>query len=164
MNIGQLFSLGCETLDKLGKGHLKDNLGIAWNNRYTSRMGTYSPRTGMIQLSRKVYDIAPESEQKQTLMHEVCHMVVDYETRRAGLPAVESHGHLWQSFMHKLGLVARRCHKVETKDLKRRVKVYCGCEKPKEITSNRYTRMLKGSKYHCTICNKNLSFFKSKVI
>lgn len=149
-----------DALTKIGREDLKGKLRIDWNTRYTRCMGTYSPTVGQIELSTQLFRRATTEQRKQTVVHELCHMVVDFSTRRVFLPAPPPHGTLWQRTMRLAGMVPTRCHKVDRTGLKRKnatVSVKCGCP-VKTISKCRATKMYKGTLYKCGHCTQIIRF------
>lgn len=101
---------------------------VKWSDRYQTKFGTalYHPthNSALIQISRKVWDRTTEFERKEVVFHEVCHIVDYYFKNHKGSvlwPSSGGHGFYWQQLMVRIGLEAKRCHKVPVGD----VTVFC---------------------------------------
>ncbi len=149
-----------DALEQLGYPDLQ--ILIGWNSRFTSRMGDASCPylIGGIRLSIPLWPRASESERREVVLHEVCHVVVIYENKKTG-KKVRSHGREWQHKMRQLGLEPKRCHQVSTEGLKRTrktVQMYCACKIQME-TPRVAKRISRGSHwYRCVKCKAKLKF------
>lgn len=166
MNLQEAMDLVADALKSLNRSDLLPHVRLEWNNRYTRCMGTYAPNTGKIELSQKLFARATVEQQRQTIIHELCHMVVDWMTYRAGKPRVPPHGALWKRQMVLCGLKPARCHTVDRTGLRRsvtRYKITCGCPtRSYLVTKTMLTRITnKMGKPMCKYCN---TFWKAQEI
>lgn len=118
-------------------------------------MGAATPAG--IELSAPLWSRATPAQRRQTIVHEVCHLV-------AGLG--HGHGPCWRAAMRHCGLVPLRYHSVDRTGLVRRtrhVRVYCGCVTSLErsalrlVSAARATKMRRGWRYVCRRCRQDLS-------
>lgn len=155
-----------DALNKVNRLDLLPLVKLEWNTRYTRCMGTYSPKNGEIELSTQLFARATLEQQKQTVIHELCHMIVDYITRRAGKPAVPPHGALWKRQMVLVGHEAKRCHNVDRTGLRRtvtRYKITCGCPtRSYQVTKTMLTRIQ--NKYGKPMCKHCNTYWKTQEI
>jgi predicted SprT family Zn-dependent metalloprotease len=78
-----------------------------WSNRMTVTMGSVEGVAGgyHIKLSTKLFARVDEEDQRDTIIHETCH-VIDGFLNNVGM----SHGEGWRECMRRTGLEPRRCH------------------------------------------------------
>lgn len=152
--------------DELGVPHVGKAIDIEWSNRLTRVMGNAQVLrlggenrdgfAGRIKLSSKIFELAGERDQDETVVHEVCHIVARYLNHElVSRQGLKGHGAFWASLMNKVGVPPTRYHCVNTKPLRRkvqRVNAYCQCPEPYKITLNRATKMMKGFAYKCKKC------------
>lgn len=163
--------------DELGVPQVGKAIDIEWSNRMTRVMGWAKVlslgypvgrmndcRTGFrakVQFSSKIFELAGEKEQDETVVHEVCHVVARYlDNQLVARQGLKGHGQFWASLMNKVGCPPTRYHCVNTISLRKkvqRVNAYCQCDKPMEITLNRATKMMKGYAYRCIKCKSLIS-------
>ena len=149
-----------DALEQLGYSDLQ--ILIGWNSRFTARMGDARcpGLMGAIRLSIPLWPRASENERRETVLHEVCHVVVMYESKKSG-KRVPSHGHEWQHKMRTLGIEPKRCHQVNRDGLKRTrrtVQMYCACDTQPQ-TPRVAKRIRTGLyKYSCRKCKALLRF------
>ncbi len=146
------FACGCP--------ELSPKIRYSWNDWFTRRMGDatydFANGTGRVRFSKPLWGRAPLRERKNTIVHEVCHIITYYKYGKSASP----HGAHWKRMMMLAGEFPERCHTVNTDGLTRkqpRIQVKCGCSK-KSVTKNMFTRMKNGSKYSCTVCKNEISF------
>lgn len=123
-----------EFLTMVGREDLLDVIIVEWNSRFTRRMGdaTYHasalsrsepPKVARVRFSTPLWAVAPKEEQRNTVAHEVAHLVVFHEwyldnaPKRFGeLPGrgrkPSHHGYEWKSMMYRMGETPSRCHNV----------------------------------------------------
>lgn len=141
----------------------REKLGITipifmeWNDRFTTKMGDacYYKYYGRIRLSVKLFRRASEQDQRETVIHEVCHIAKEH----LGYPG-DHHGYWWKTLNYKCGIYPKRTHNVDTTGLSRkqdRYSVKCGCQNPPTITKNLLTRMRRGAAYKCKACGQRIS-------
>ncbi|MBW2169897.1 MAG: SprT-like domain-containing protein, partial [Deltaproteobacteria bacterium] len=97
---------------------------------------------------------ATEEERRQTVIHEVCHLVAHHESILTGRSLSGAHGYEWKNVMRRAGVTPKRCHNVSNKGLssRRRIPAKCAC-KDHELTPLVAGRILDGAKYTCRKCN-----------
>lgn len=167
MNIQEARQLVKETLSKFG---IIKEVSVNWASSFTRKAGVAElnlrTQEASIRLSSKLFALATIEQQRETIIHEACHIVV-FLTKPWTIETEGPHGISWQSCMRSCGYSnPERCHNIKrTEDMRspnRRVTAYCGCGSV-NITLNRYTRMQKGASYICLRCNRNLSLRPEKV-
>jgi SprT protein len=131
---------------------------ISWefNGRFTRRMGDACLRTNRIRLSAPLWERAGAAEQKNTVKHEVCHLIAYKINNFIG--STEPHGKLWKACMIKAGEEPTRCHTVNRDGLKRRQKRYkakCRCM-THTVTATKRGKMLRGQVRVCRRCRGRL--------
>lgn len=152
----EILDLVHETLVTLGQEGLLATLQVEWNARFTWKMGDacYLP-TPRIRLSAPLWPLADEAERRETVIHEVCHVVdrhlasIDPTYQRSG-----HHGFSWRVLMSKCGAKGDRCHSVKRPPEMRRkratkVEMTCGCR------SFWYTPA-KAGRYFCKTCRNKI--------
>lgn len=150
-----------ETLAKLNHSHLYDYIKIEFNNNFTRRMGDAlwrnSQNNGVVRFSVPLWNIAGEIEQKETVVHEICHIVDAFSNKNW---RISPHGLSWRILMLKCGYSGNRCHNVqrpaELKNKVQRFEAKCNC-KTYSITKNRLTRIQNGTIYRCLSCKTPLT-------
>ncbi len=118
-----------EACDLAGCAALADDIEIRWNRRMTTCLGRASRADYHIDLALKAWPLLEEDQRKETVFHEVAHLIAFY---RHGL---DGWGHYWQFYqaMSDIGYPnANRCHNLRAalKPLERklsRVIAYCSC-------------------------------------
>lgn len=124
--------------------HMSKTMGIAFGN-------------GKIKLSTKLFKRATETEKRNTVIHEMCHIVA---WNKYG-PHIKHHGKEWQGLMIACGLVPNIYHNVDTKGLGNKVKRYvykCSCRNGCRVSTKRHRQIqLKTAAYSCARCNVRLN-------
>lgn len=134
------------TLRTLGREDLIELLWIDWKSRFTSRMGDalYASADQRVRRSSERFRVngtvcrvrfsvplwprATDEERKQTVIHEICHLVAAHEAHLAGRKVSSSHGREWKAVMRRAGVTPKRCHNVSTKGLGRKtIPAKCAC-------------------------------------
>ena len=143
-----LADLGCPLTIRVEWNKSKRVAGDAW---YIARR---------IRFSTVAWEHMVEQERWNTVVHEVCHIVSDYQ---AGY-RVKPHGIEWKNLMVRCGADPKRTWKPSESFYKaghgrkqhiRAALTVCGCgEHP--ITKNRFTRMRNGAQYRCKTCRQVL--------
>ncbi len=150
------------------------NLKVEFNGRFCSRLGdaVYNPENnlGRIRFSSKIWDLCPEDEKRQTVLHELCHVVNWWRgitnPISASLEGWESgHGKTWCRLMIRCGLKPRRCHSVKIpKSLKKkmtRYRAWCKCTSiVHNISAIMKTKIQRGEKRFCAQCHQCISLQK----
>jgi SprT protein len=135
---------------------------IEWKRRFTRKMADarlFPGGFGRIRLSVPLWPRQGEAEQRNTIIHEVCHIIARSQNR-----FIKPHGSEWKRLMRQCGEKSERCHAVDARDLRRvytrraKVEVYCKCSSHL-IGPVRADRMRAGThSYRCGICHNLLSF------
>jgi SprT protein len=124
----------------------------------TATMGSVSggPAKGYrVKLSTKLFARVDEEEQRDTVIHEVCHAIDGYLNQRR-----MSHGEGWKTAMRLAGQEPRRVvHNVSTEGLVKRFLYTCpnNCHKFK-MSTRMHNQIAKGQKRICVTCKNPLSF------
>lgn len=149
-----------DALEQLGYPDLQ--VIIEWHSRFTRRLGDAQLKhgVGLVRLSIPLWPRASANERRETVLHEICHVVVRYEGKKSG-KKVRSHGREWQHKMRALGIEPKRCHEVNRDGLKRTrktVKMYCACDVQMETPRVAKRIRSKTHTYSCRKCKMNLKF------
>ena len=137
-------------------------LQVEWNSRFTRRMGDAEWKklkgTGIVRFSLPLWPRATPEERRNTVIHEVCHIVANYKYQLWRNPGRRNpHGKEWAYCMRQCGQNPARCHKVDRTGLKRnhtrtKYKVHCDC-KEWLIGPARMRRITRGTTdYQCPYC------------
>lgn len=149
-----------ETLEILGHLDLLEHLKIGWSSRFTSAMGKarYSLVTKEIRFSIPLWPRATEEQRRETVIHEVCHIVSRKEANDRGIN-IRAHGPEWRALMRKCGVKPDRTHDVDNRGLsnRRRIALKCRCSEPIKVTPYIAGRMAAGAKYGCRACGSVLT-------
>ncbi len=144
-----------DALEMLGYPNL--SVRIEWNERFTARMGDASYRIAAgprIRLSSPLWPLAGEAERRETVIHEICHIVAFHESFLSG-KRIKAHGSEWKSKMRACGLEPLRCHKIDVSKApgsRRKMKIYCACDSPHMVSAKKYNKVLCGINYKCKQC------------
>jgi len=150
-----------DSLEMLGFPHVK--VKIEFNPRFTSKLGDarFSHPGPRIRLSEPIWPIIPVAERRDTVIHEICHIVVGaehHEKYQGGYRGKrpKAHGLEWQSKMRACGLEPRRCHEVDVglvPGTRKTMRLHCPCGSPHPVTPKVYNRVVSGTyKYRCGRC------------
>lgn len=145
-----------ETCNTLGLPELNPKIVVQWNDRLTRTAGKAWPNKNLIELSPVLLARTSEADQKNTVVHEVCHLAAPILYNRK----VAWHGKEWQSLMLRCGELPERCHSIPRDDLKRNVKRWealCACALPHLISTTVKNRIQKGNYYFCKKCKERLN-------
>ncbi len=92
---------------------------------------------------------------KQTIGHEVAHLIAHAQFGAGVGRRIKPHGYEWQSVMHVFGLPADRCHQYDTSNARiRQTRKYaysCNC-KVHEVGPTVSRKIAMGHKYSCNSC------------
>lgn len=149
---------------------LKHKIDFQFNTTFTRRLGDATYRRekgrGRIRLSAPLWARASEKDQYETVIHEACHIIVDYKvngkwyTRRP-----QMHGIEWKAAMHACGISADRCHKVDRKGIARKQKRYIistcpnqGADHKCRLSARRFGRLKAGVGMYCKTCNITIHY------
>lgn len=136
---------------------LKHKIDFSFNGRFTRKMGfaSYRGNRGKIQLSSPLWPRATAEEQRNTVIHEACHIVAFYIASKQGI-RIQAHGNEWKNCMIKCNIPPDIYHCIDRTGLKRKTKKYEIVECPREskckLSQNRYTKTKKGCHYKCSTC------------
>lgn len=101
-------------------------------------MATLSTRR--IKLSRPLFDRHDDAGRRNTIIHEVCHILTDIEN-----PSAKPHGWEWKNMMRRAGIQnPQRCHRINRDGLRRKMNL------------DRY-------RYICPICGVEANFTERKL-
>lgn len=154
-----------EGLKKIDRLDLFPKIEIAFNHRLRTTLGTatvyYGPARGLIHLSSEVFLTAKLSEKKETVIHELAHVVTNLNYGRQ-----MGHGREWKTTMKALGYPdAKRCHSAFVRKNKcSKYKLKCRkCAITIEIHKKTRTSMIKNIKsgrkrYWCKKCKSIFSY------
>lgn len=164
------------TLRQLGREDLIQMLWIDWSSDFTSRMGDamYAKKTDRvrrcfeqyrdddgnivtIRFSIPLWHRASEEERRETVIHEVCHLVTNHEAHLEGRKVKKSHGPEWKATMLRAGVNPKRCHNVQASGLgQKKIPCTCGCG-DHFLTPLKAGRILLGTAtYSCRICKEQI--------
>jgi SprT protein len=157
------FACDCNGVPELAQTFI-----IEWDRRFTSRLGDGSyNRISMrarIRLSIPLWQRASAQDRRETVVHEACHVIVDYKQGYNSRP----HGSEWKKAMKNCGLEPRRLHSVDRTGLarKRRRFVLCDCphdsvEKKCRIRAREFNLVRKGTEFWCKVCGLHLNLNSS---
>ena len=161
------------TLRTLGHEDLIDVIRVEWNSKFTARLGDalyqrsfsargasvtqpLKPQKARVRFSIPLWPRASEQERRETVIHEICHIVCSHEAALAGRGKPQAHGWEWKALMRKCGVKPERCHNVDRTGLKKTRKVIdasCGCGKH-DVTPYVAGRIAAGCRYTCRKCRQ----------
>jgi len=149
-----------DALENLGYPNL--SVAIEWKKSFTSRLGDaiYVHPGPRIRLSIPLWPRASETARRETVMHEICHVIVGLEAKRDNKHA-SHHGKEWKHKMRCLGIEPKRCHDVNRDGLKRTrktVTMYCACKIQMETPRVARRIQAKTHSYTCRKCRKEIRF------
>lgn len=133
---------------------LADEISVAWNNRLVRAVGKAWLKSARIELSRKVFEVCSASQRRDTVIHEVVHIIAFrlYQDR--------GHGVAWRRCMNVAGGTPKAtCSIPEAAHLTRKQRqcpAFCGCG-DHEVSVRRYNLIQSGKKYRCCKCYKVLA-------
>lgn len=146
-----------------GVPELSGRIRVSWSGRFVARMGDARWDTvrgaGLIRLSRPLWPQASPEEQRETVVHEACHVIADYLYR-----GKQGHGPGWRRMMALCGYpAAQRCHSVNREAIQQRrerrrveVRVRCGCAEGVALGPVQARRLRTGAVYHCRRCSQRV--------
>lgn len=155
--INELIQMAC---DRNGRPDIRGKIVLRWSGRMTRAMGKASKKARdhyyTITLSDPLFERATIDEQKQTVVHEACH-VID-----AVISGRMSHGPTWKRTMRMAGVEAKRCHNVDRTGLQRAGSTYVyrcmACSTQFPLGPKRHSNMQAGRTYLCGRCRNPLVF------
>lgn len=110
--IEEIKAAAVETLTRLGFADLAPRLRVRWEPRYTRTVASARYRRTShcrIRVSVHLWLRAADDQKANTVVHEVCHLVVDHLTTVAGRPPEPAHGKAWRRLMVIAGAPPERC-------------------------------------------------------
>jgi len=163
-NMREVKAVVAEVCERCGHPEVAGRIELRWSQRMTSAMGNASRRNMMayhytIKLSTPLFLRATVDERRQTIIHEVCHVLDGIVNNRK-----MSHGPTWKAMMKRAGVTPQRCHNVDTSGLRKARKTYrytCpNGHKSYELGAIRHRNMqsVGGRKYICPVCREKLNW------
>jgi len=133
---------------------------VEWNRRFTRRLGDghYSllSMRARIRLSLPLWPRASEVDRRETVIHEVCHVIVFY---KYGV-FVRPHGAEWRQAMKNCGVQPVRTHNVDRTGLARQQRRFILLDCPNEtkcrIGAKQFNQVRKGKELWCKVCGLHL--------
>ncbi len=121
------------------------------------KAGTAHPRDNLLRFNACLYEENREDFLRQTVAHEVAHLVA-YRLFGVG---IRPHGEEWQRIMREVyGLPAKRCHDYAVQR-RRTIRYLYRCQCPDgefPFTAQRHSLVLRGRRYLCRRCRTELAF------
>ncbi len=122
-------------------------------------LAVFQPRKSMaepdlIRLNPVLLEAHPQEMLKETLPHELAHIVA----HRLFGPRIKPHGHEWRTVMSAFGKSPEVQHAmpVEPSRKLRRFLYHCACPSGVELTTIRHKRARRGTGYLCRKCGQRL--------
>jgi len=145
-----------ETCKSNGCPEVVDLIKVKWSNRLVASMGT-ARRVGksfLITLSTKLFERIDEEEQRDTVIHEVCHIIDSILNQRR-----MSHGEGWKAAMRRAGRKPTRTHAACTEGLTKRFIYSCteGCCEHR-LHTRTHNQIVKGAGRVCKSCKEVIKF------
>ena len=136
---------------RLGVPAFAGEVALAFNGRFTARMGDAHLDRRLIRLSAPLWPRADEAQRRATVLHELCHLVAHARHGRR----IRPHGAEWCALMQALGVDPERCHHVDRTGLRRarsRQVARCAC-RTHALGAVRADRLRRGTAiYRCRHC------------
>jgi SprT protein len=152
--IRELIQFAC---DKNGRPDIAAKIKVEWSNRMTVTMGHVrrdkSSDGFTIRLSTKLFARATPEQQRQTVIHEACHVIDALVNKEWG------HGAGWKTVMRCAGVKANVHHEVCTDGLVKEFVYACpnNCHDFK-LSTRMHNSMVKGQRRICRTCSCFISF------
>jgi predicted SprT family Zn-dependent metalloprotease len=169
VNLAQIKDVCDETFDFLGFPQLKDAVQLKFNRRFTRVLGQAKRSHGnfTIEFSSKLWQFTPDTKKVDTIKHECCHSVSQFQYLYADI----GHGPYWQGLMQKLGLEPKPCFSMSelqegAKQFRRRnarkfYKFRCNCPSGHIVVNSRTFNKIKTNSgrhiFSCPDCNSVLT-------
>lgn len=139
-----------QTKEKLG---FTGDIKFTFSDRFVTKLGEASVSykgENTVRFSSMLWERATIEERRETVIHEVCHIV---NIHRGGHDRSGSHGRHWKQLMIQCGVEPKRCHDVKVGT----AVLFCACL-VHSVSTNRHTRVVNGkSFYRCRKCGYVLS-------
>lgn len=171
-----------QVCQKLCVPDFAENITIKFRPGMVSSMGIAYP-TGIIHLSKGLFERATAQERYNTIVHEICHVATDwithygaddtyddgyvsYQAKRAyqwlfgnwkPKYPTRPHGKEWKTLMLELGQKPKPCHNIEPIGMPNTFKAKCSCQM--YTFSNARKKWL--SNYFCKQCDSRLKMVRS---
>ncbi|QDU96226.1 SprT family zinc-dependent metalloprotease [Lignipirellula cremea] len=136
-------------------GYLTSIVRVKWNKRFTRRFGDaligYNPLLARIRLSPLIWQNASDSERRETVIHETCHIVAWHLHGTK----IKPHGVEWRQAMEQCGVEANRCHNIPLIGINHfHVRECPKAKLDRCIVSRQDFGLMKKTDYtlHCTLC------------
>lgn len=130
---------------------LVGRVSVEFNNGFTSRLGDATPSLRRVRLSAPLWARATVAERRETVIHELAHVVT-----WSLFPRASAHGNEWRWVMALSGGIGARTHSVDRSGLKKAGGTFsCGC-RVFTMGSTRSARIRKGRTYTCQKCRGTL--------
>jgi predicted SprT family Zn-dependent metalloprotease len=135
--------------------------GIRWgfNSLFTRKFGVAKLQTNIVEFSQKLWERATKEEQRQVVIHEICHLIAYKKYKDRG------HGKWWKFTMRNCGVEARRCHSINREGLERKnrgtIKYKCQCGQSYnlgKVIVRRITTSQSDSQYYCRKCRLGIIY------
>jgi SprT protein len=134
---------------------------VEWNNKFVRRIGDaiyyFKNCFGIIRLSTKLWPLASASQRKETVVHELCHIVKQKNCGHYKQP----HNEEWKELMLQCGVEPRIGHTICHPDISnRRVKAKCKCGE--SFLGPIQARRVKSGEacYKCSKCGCNVEIYE----
>jgi len=146
--VAQLISIA---ESKLQKEVIPPNVNYNLSGRIAGKAVYDDPFKGEIRLNEQLFRENEADFIRQTVAHEVAHVISHYHFQSRG------HKGYWRTVMQWFGVEPKRCHNYDTQNAAR--KTYeCNCQcMVHKVSSIVYNRMLRGKKYACKKCKTLLT-------
>lgn len=146
----------CSTCQILDVADVADRIRWTWNRRLTRAIARAHFLEWKIELSSRLFPLLPQLEQRDTVIHEVCHLVAHHLHG----PSILHHGREWKELMVRAGGEPRaRSKSIDGADLlqgRNRMPYYCAC-RTHAVTPYRARKIDLGFVFVCTRCRSELS-------
>lgn len=124
------------------RGGMISCVGKAWSFPKVNR--------GKIKLSRELWGRQTEAEKRDTIIHEIAHVLADVKFGRYNSDG--PHGYKWKLVMNRLGIAnPKRCHSLDRSDLRRRQTRYMAtcpnCSEQWLISARKRTIWIKNNQH-----------------
>jgi SprT protein len=139
-----------ETFVKCGYPYFKTTIKIEWK-AFTRKMGDASYAHNRVRFSSLLFPRASVEQQRNTAVHEACHIVCKHK-----YPHAKPHGREWKSLMRFCGEKPERTHNVDRKGLTKTHTVHCKC-RIHQMGTTSFNRLSRGVKYFCKFCKTAIS-------
>jgi SprT protein len=152
------FACDCNKVPELAQVIL-----VEWNPRFTRRLGdaAYNSVTfrARIRLSSPLWPRTSSDDQRETVIHETCHIIVGYQH---GFAAA-AHGAEWKQAMKNCGVEPLRLHTIDRTGLARKQKRFIlldcprqGAERKCRCSIREYNKLRRGVEMWCKVCGLHL--------